>query len=215
MESIEVINQFTRASYNKAAEKYYELFHNELEKKKFDKKFIDEYLELLNPGSTICSAGCGPCGHIERYIHQKGFNVIGIDISEKCIEIAKSRNPGIRFEAGDFLKLNFKNNYLDGLVSYYSIIDSPRIYLHKIFTEFNRVLKKNGLFMLVVKEGNSEGYQEELLGIKTRIYFSLFTLDEIKTYLEEGGFYILKILKRNPYRDEIKTNRIFAICRKK
>ena len=214
MESLEEINQFTRNSYNKAAQKYYELFYDELAEKEFDKKFLDEYLKLFNTNSTICSVGCGPCGHIEKYIYQKGFRIIGIDISEKCIEIARKNNPTIQFEVGDFSKTNYEDNYFDGLVSYYSIVDSPKIYLDKIFKEFNRVLKKNGYLLLVVKEGNTEGYTKELLGIETEIYFSLFTEYEIRTILERNDFEVVKMSIRKPYEEEIQIDRLFSVSKK-
>ncbi len=214
MESLEEINQFTRNSYNKAAQKYYELFHNELEEKEFDKNFLDEYLELFSSNSIICSAGCGPCGHIEDYIYRKGIRIIGIDISEKCIEIATKNNPKIQFEIGDFTNMNFEDNCFDGIVSYYSILDSPKIYLDKIFREFARVLKKNGHLLLVVKEGKSEGYENDLLGIKTKIYFSLFTNNEIVSALERNGFNIVKLSIREPYENEIQIKRLFVISKK-
>lgn len=214
MESLEKINQFTRNSYNKAAHKYYELFQDELEEKEFDKNFLNEYLKLFTSGSIICSVGCGPCGHIEDYIYRKGFKIIGIDISEKCIEIATKNNPKIQFEIGDFTNINFEDNYFDGLVSYYSILDSPKIYLDKILKEFARVLKKNGHLLLVVKEGKSEGYKNDLLGIKTKIYFSLFTENEIRSALERNGFNIVKLSIREPYENEIQIKRLFVISKK-
>jgi ubiquinone/menaquinone biosynthesis C-methylase UbiE len=214
MESLEKINLLTQKAYNKAAQKYYDLFYNEFEKKGFDKIFIDEYLEYFNPNSLICNVGCGPCGHIENYIFQKGKKVIGIDISDKCIEIANHNHPKIHFEIGDFAKLKYNENHFDGIISYYSIIDTPKIYLHKILKEFNRVLKRNGYLLLAVKEGETEGYEEELLGIKIKIYYSLFTKKEIKTALEKSGFENIRIVKRNPYADEIQINRIFSISKK-
>ena len=214
MESIEIVNRKTQKAYNKAAQKYYDLFYNELDKKPFDKEFIDTFLSYFNGESIICDVGCGPCGHIENYVLQKGIKIIGVDISEKCIEIARKQFPEIHFEVGDFSNLKYNDNHFDGLISYYSIIDTPKIYVDKIMKEFNRVLKKNGLLLLVVKEGEEEGYQNELLGIKTDIYVSFFKTGEIKKYLEANGFEIVKIQTRSPYDDEIKMNRIFSISRK-
>lgn len=215
MESLEIINQQTKKSYNKVAQKYYDLFYNELDRKPYDKEFIDTFLSYLNADSIICDIGCGPCGHIENYVFQKNFRIIGIDISDRCIEIAQKHFPKIKFEIEDFSNLKCPDNYYDGLISYYSIIDTPKIYINKIIKEFNRILKKNGFLLLVVKEGNEEGHQNELLGIETKIYFSLFTEEEIKTYLEAEGFEIIKMQKRNPYEDEIKINRIFSISKKR
>ena len=214
IESLEEINRLTQAAYNKAAQKYYELFYDELEKKEFDRQFIDEYIRYLNPGSLICSVGCGPCGHIENYISQKGFKVIGVDISEKCIEIAKGHFPEIRFETGDFTKMKYEDEYFDGLVSYYSIIDTPVQYLDRVMKEFNRVLKKDGYLLLVVKEGNTEGYEKDLLGIKTKIYFSLFTKAQIEDALSEAGFKNIKTIQRKSYPDEIQLDRLFSISKK-
>lgn len=214
MDSLEKINSLTQLAYNKAAQKYYDLFYDELEKKEFDRSFLDEYMNLFKSGSLICSAGCGPCGHIENYISQKGFNVIGVDISENCIEIAKNLFTNIKFEVGDFTKLKHKNNHFDGIISFYSIIDTPRLYLDKLLTEFNRVLKKGGYLLLVVKEGQTEGYEEELLGIKSKIYYSLFTEKEIIDALARNGFEKVKTVRRNPYEDEIQIIRIFSISKK-
>ena len=215
MQSLEKLNQKTKKAYDKAAQKYYDSFYNELDKKPFDKNFIDIFLSNLNSNSIICDAGCGPCGHLENYIFNKGFKITGIDISERCIEIAQKHFPEIKFETGNFSNFNCNDNYFDGLISYYSIIDTPKIYIDKILKEFNRVLKKNGFLLLVVKEGKGEGYQNELLGIRTKIYFSHFSEKEIKTYLEANNFEIKKMQKRNPYPDEIKVNRIFSISIKK
>ena len=214
MEPLEIINQKTKKAYNVAAQRYYDLFYNELDKKLFDKEFIDTFLSHLNSDSIICDAGCGPCGHIESYIFKKGYGITGIDISERSIEIAQKHFPEIKFEIGDFSNLNYGSNYFDGLIAYYSVIDTPKIYLSKILREFHRVIKKNGLLLLVVKEGRVEGYQNELLGIKTDIYLSLFTENEIKTFLESADFEIVKLQKRSPYKDEIKINRIFSISKK-
>ncbi len=214
MDALDKINQQTRKAYNKTAQKYYELFHNELEGKKFDRDYLDNFLRLFNRDSLICSAGCGPCGHIENYIFDKGFRVIGIDISEKCIEIARENNSQIQFEIGDLSRLNYEDNFFDGLVSFYSIIDTPRIYLDKIFKEFNRVLKPGGFVLLVVKEGTTEGYESNLCGIETKIYFSLFTETEIRSVLERNGFDLVQMTIREPNSDEIQLQRLFTIGKK-
>lgn len=215
METLKNINSTTRESYNKAAREYYNLFHDELDKKPFDREFIDSYLSYLNPGAVIGDMGCGPCGHIEDYVSKKGYDITGIDISEKCVEIARNKFPAIRFEVGDMSGLNYDDNYFDGLISYYSLLDTPKVYLKKVLDEFHRVLKKNGILFLALKEGTEEGFQKELLGIETEIYMSLFTGEEIKEYLESSNFEIIRMEKRAPYKDEIKIDRIFAICRKK
>ena len=161
-----------------------------------------------------CDAGCGPSGHIGRYLFDKGIKVVGVDISEKCIELARLNNPEMKFECADIGNMPFDNNSFDGLISYYSIINTPKIYINRIFTEFSRVLKTDGYLLVAVKAGTSEGYINDLLGIKTKIYSTLFTLNEITSYFKDSGLIIEFIDKRNPYDFEISNERIFAIGRK-
>jgi ubiquinone/menaquinone biosynthesis C-methylase UbiE len=214
MHTLEEINLKTKSAYNKAAEKYYEMFFDELDTKEFDKNFLDDFSKYFNSGSIVCDAGCGPCGHVADYISKKGIKIIGIDISEKCIEIANKSHPGIQFETGDFSNLRFNDSYFDGIISYYSIVDTPKKYIKCILKEFQRILKDKGYLLLVVKEGNSEGLQNDLLGLEAEIYFSLFTKEEIEKFLSGNGFEIIRLEERTPYKDEIDINRIYSISKK-
>jgi ubiquinone/menaquinone biosynthesis C-methylase UbiE len=147
-------------------------------------------------------------------LFERGIKVVGVDISEKCVELAQLNNPEMKFECADISSMPFDDNYFDGLISYYSIINTPKIYVKKIFSEFNRVLKPNGYLLLAVKAGTTEGYIDDLLGIKARNYFSLFTKEEIVKYFKDAGLTLEFIDKRNPYDFEISNERIFAVGKK-
>jgi ubiquinone/menaquinone biosynthesis C-methylase UbiE len=214
MDTLDSINSLTRQAYNLAAQKYHDLFHNEMNEKEYDRKLLDSFATRFNKDSLICDAGCGPSAHIGKYLFDKGIKVVGVDISEKCIELAKLNNPEMKFECADICNMPFDNNSFDGFISYYSIINTPKIYIPKIFSEFRRVLKPDGFLLVAVKAGTTEGYIDDLLGIKTKTYFSLFTQDEIVTYFSQAGFLLEFFDKRNPYDFEISNERIFAIGKK-
>jgi ubiquinone/menaquinone biosynthesis C-methylase UbiE len=213
-DSLKEISLKTRSSYNLAAEKYHQLFYDELEKKEFDRKILDEFSNFFDKDSLLCDAGCGPSGHITGYIFKKGIKIIGIDISDKCIEVARKENPRIKFERGDISELNCKNDYFDGIISYYSIINTPKKFVPRIMSEFKRILKPGGYLLLAVKAGKEEGFLSDLLGIKTKIYFTLFSEEEIRNYVKESGFEMKKFEIRKPYDFEIQNDRIYAVCMK-
>jgi len=214
MDTLDSINLLTRLAYNLAAQKYHELFHNEMNEKEYDRKLLDSFAAKFNKDSLICDAGCGPSGHIGRYLFEKGIKVVGMDISEKCIELARLNNPEMKFECADICNMSFADNSFDGLISYYSIINTPKIYINRIFNEFRRVLKPDGYLLVAVKTGTTEGYIDDLLGIKTKIYSTLFTQDEIVAYFSQAGFLLEFFDKRHPYDFEISNERIFAIGKK-
>ena len=99
-------NEETRKSFDLAAEKYFELFKDEMKQKEYDRALL-----------VICDVGCGS-GHVTRYLFDKGLNVFGIDISEKCIQIARRENPKMRFQVMDMARLDITDESLDGIVSF-------------------------------------------------------------------------------------------------
>jgi ubiquinone/menaquinone biosynthesis C-methylase UbiE len=214
MDSLQSINSFTRQAYNVAAQKYHDLFHNEMNEKEYDRKLLNDFASRFTKDSLVCDAGCGPSAQIGSYLFEKGIKVIGVDISEKCVELARLNKPEMKFECADIGSMPFDNNTFDGLISYYSITNTPKIYVNKLFVEFRRVLKPGGYLLVAVKAGTTEGFVDELLGIKTKNYFSLFTKEEIVSYFRDTGFTLEFIEQRNPYDFEISNERIFAIGKK-
>lgn len=201
----------TRHAYNLAAQKYDALFHDEMTRKQYDRNLLDGFARSFGHGSLICDAGCGPSAHIGRYIFDKGVPVVGVDISERCTEIARRHNPGMRFVQADIAELPFADETFDGIIAYYSIIDTPKRHIGRLFREFWRTLRPRGLLLTAVKAGAGEGYQGELLGIPVEIWLALFTEEEIAGYYEQAGFELEFLEKRDPYGFEIANERIFAI----
>src|SRR5512145_1003096 len=98
MDTIETINSKTRQAYNLAAQRYHDLFHDEMNQKEYDRNLLDRFAHHFNKKSLICDAGCGPSGPIGRYVFDQGVPVIGIDIADRCIQMARIYNPPMRFE---------------------------------------------------------------------------------------------------------------------
>lgn len=51
MDSLESINAFTCKAYNLAAQKYHDLFHNEMNEKEYDRKLLDSFAARFNKDS--------------------------------------------------------------------------------------------------------------------------------------------------------------------
>jgi len=212
MNQLKETNSITCKTYDLLAEKYHELFKDELSQKEYDRKLIDNFAQFFSPYSIIYDVGCGPSGHIGKYLFDKGLNVTGIDISEKCIDIAKKYNRDMTFKRMDMMNLQVDDQSIDGIIAFYSIIHTPKDNIDKIFQEFKRVLKTEGKILLAVKEGKGEGLEDNILGSEMSIYFSYFTRNEIETHFMSNGFKIIFLECRVPYSDEIAISRIYAIA---
>lgn len=203
-----------RDTYDLVGPKYHELFHNEMQEKDYDRRLLEDFASHLGTGAVVLDVGCGPSGHIARYLHDRGLDVRGIDISPVCVAMACSLNPGMQFAVGDLTRLTLPDDSADGIVSYYSIIHTPRKYQNRIFAEFRRVLKVGGNVLVVVKKGDDEGYVDELIGAKTKVYFTHFREEDIRKYLLDNGFRVTFMETRSPYEFEISDARIYAIGEK-
>lgn len=109
------------------------------------KKLFKEFEKIsISKDAKILDVGCGS-GTLARYWRKNGFDIIGLDISDKSLEI--TRNKGVNCIKGDITqRLPFDNNsfdlvYSDGLLEHFS---DPEPILSEIF----RVSKENILTML-------------------------------------------------------------------
>lgn len=100
--------------------------------------------ELLKEGIRILEVGCG-AGRLTDYITQKGFDVVGIDVSKTLIRENYIRNPdAITFIAsGD--KLPFMDSSFDIIMSFDVFEHIPDYNGH--LEEVLRVLKPHGHYL--------------------------------------------------------------------
>lgn len=98
----------------------------------------------------ILDIGCG-AGTISIYLAKKGFDVTGIDLSEKAIGYAK-RNAKInkvkaKFEVLDALKLEKINDRFDAVIEWGLMHWIPFSEREKYVKGVSKVLNKNGLYL--------------------------------------------------------------------
>lgn len=176
---------------------------------------IDDFLKLIGKGGKILDAGCGP-GVDVAYIASKGFDVIGIDLSEKMLEIAKRKNPRIYFQKADIRKLNFKPNTFNGIIASFSLIHIPKKDVNKTVDNFYKLLKSRGVIYIGIQEGKSqEIFLAEPLKPDEKIFLDIISAKEIKEILTKAGFIVLDEFSRPAEnKEEFDFNKFVVIAKK-
>lgn len=106
--------------------------------------------DYLRPGDKVLDLGCGN-GRLLEFLKNKEVDYIGVDNSEKLIEIAKSKYPKNRFLVAEGLSLPFPKNYFDKIYSIAVFHHLPSKEFRLLFLkEAKRVLKPAGLLILTV-----------------------------------------------------------------
>lgn len=104
-------NNLVRKGYNRIAENYSKQ-RNEFKN--------NRYLE------HVLDVGCDSGIPVDKYLVDKGFKIIGFDISRKQIQLAKQNLPQAIFEVKDMFKLKEGEYKVDAVVSFYAIFHTPR-----------------------------------------------------------------------------------------
>jgi len=108
---------------------------------------LNEYIHLRKNNHIHVDLGCGTCK--ETYVLKDNiWSFIGIDLSEKMLSIARTKiNTGLFIRADLQYKIPLLNESVDSIsiISFYHhIVDKE-----KFFSEVSRVLKKNGILIII------------------------------------------------------------------
>jgi len=198
----------TRQDYNAIAESF-----------SSTRRFVWQGLEPLYnyalPGEKVLDLGCGN-GRLLQIFKEIDIDYIGVDSSEKLIEIAKKLYPNAKFQVADALHPPFPTNHFDKIYSVAVLHHIPSSQLRLEFLDgVKRVLKPDGLLILTVWDlwrwrrlgpifkftalktlGRSKLDFKDIFvpwrGTRQR-YVHCFTQGELKRLIEKAGFRIKEI----------------------
>ena len=201
-------------SYDEVAEDYVERIADELDHKPLDCELLTQFAARARQLGPVCDLGCGP-GHVARFLHARGVNVFGIDLSPRMVEQARRLNPCIEFKQGNMLALDLADQSLGGIVAFYSLIHIPRETMIAALAELKRALRPRGLLLLAFHLGRETIHLDEWWGKRVSVDFYFFERDEMESWLKAAGFEIAMSLARPPYDGfEHPSRRAYFLARK-
>lgn len=179
--------QKTISAYNKNPQKYIDKT-----KEMIPYHAIDKMVKYLPHGSLLLDAGCA-YGRDSAVFRDKGFKVVGIDLSEELLKKAKKFNPNIEFQKMDVRYLNFQENYFDGIWCNAVLLHLKDEDIKTALKEFYRVLKPGGILCLSFKEG--EGSEEKLESFSSDNvrFFNYQTQKSVEEIVKSVGLTTLEI----------------------
>lgn len=151
----------------------------------------DKFISLLSPDSLVLDVGCG-AGVKSKYLITKGLKVVGIDLSEKMIEIAKKEVPNAKFHVADIMQpLEFSEKF-DGIFAQAVLLHISKKDIKNVLSNLLIQLKPRGYLYIAVK-GLKKGQSEEQVikendyGYEYERFFSFYKSEELNGYIKELG----------------------------
>jgi ubiquinone/menaquinone biosynthesis C-methylase UbiE len=179
-------SQLAVNTYNKIADKYANQYFDDT----VDHPYIDRFLALLAHGARILDIGSGP-GQFSKYIIDKGFEVVGIDLSREMVSISKQRVPQGKFQFMDMRRLDFPADSFDGIFCAYALIHIPTEEIPSTLKGFSRILKKGGYLEIAVQQGDPDHIISEPFMPTEKMFFNFFSSERLSQFLTDAGFQII------------------------
>lgn len=151
--------------------------------------FLDAFTAALSPGQRVADIGCGP-GFDVAQLRSRGYDVIGVDLSEAMVRIGRNTVGG-DFVLADMGKLPFGRTF-DGILANASLLHISRSIAPTVIAEFHRVLRPGGVLGIAVKQGSGESWAQTSYGHDEPRFFTYWQPDQLDALLTTNSFTVIK-----------------------
>lgn len=186
-----------RETYNRIAEEW----HRDHSSDDWWMEGTDAFIKELPPGARVLDVGCGS-GVKSEYLIAHGLRVVGIDISDKLIEIAKREVPEGEFSTLSMTELDSMSETFDGVFAQASLLHIPKKNAGDVVKQMVGRLVPGGFLYIAVKEMREGGPEERIekeddYGYEYERFFSYFNMNELERYCAEAGLTIVSRLRNS------------------
>ena len=149
--------------------------------------YVDLILDCAKPGSKVLDLGCGTGNPIAKHIVQRGFQVLGIDESEKMLEIARLQVPEGQFIRDNMIDVQLQGRFAAAVV-WDSIFHIERKYHSTVFNKLANALENDGRVLLSVGGSGADSFSSKMFG--HTFFYSGHKPEVTRQLLEAEGFEI-------------------------
>ena len=178
----------TIQTYDEVALRYFE--------RNKDRSPIDDHLRIFvrflkSQGVAempVIDVGCGP-GFDTATMRKEGLHCLGLDLSWSMLRAAIGHYSD-DYIIADMMKLPLSES-AGGLWCCASLLHLKRDEMPFALKELSRVLVRNGLLYLSVKEGDGHRWSNAPYGGNARRFFTLWKPSDLDRLIQDAGFRIL------------------------
>lgn len=168
----------------------------------------EKFSKYLSAGK-ILDLGCGGGGDSQWFCSQ-GYELLGIDISEEMIKLARAACPKGKFLQKSFDDLSFPRADFDGFWAACSLLHTPKGKIKALLAKIKSFLKPGGVGFIAVKEGIGEKMVEwQSSGLER--FFAYYSREEFAKMLKASGFEVLETSEKLSGRNKNEMYLIFYV----
>lgn len=131
--------------------------------------------EIENDEAKILEVACGP-GNVTKYLlsHKSSYNIYGIDVATKMIDLARINNPSAKYDVMDCRHLSHFSDSFDAVICAFGLPYITKEDAIKLIHDSCNLLEENGVLYLSTMEGDyndSEYVKSAKYNESTYVYY--------------------------------------------
>ncbi len=143
-------NQTIKKAYNKIADIW-----NKERQWYIEQPSIDEAIKYLKPSASILDVGCGSGKPIAEYLLKSGFDVYGLDFSEKLIKYAENIIPKEKLFITDICDFTTDIKF-DAIICWFTLFHIHADNHFDVLKKFHSFLKPKGILLITFADTSCE-----------------------------------------------------------
>lgn len=144
-------------------------------------------LARLPKQSSILDLGCGG-GQDARFIHGKGFRVIGMDLTTAFLRAAQGTAPSVPLVLADMRDVPFRDESFDAVWAAACLMHLPKPDAALVLKRLSRIVRSGGLLAATVTYGTQSCILTD--GWMPGRYFARWQKAELARVVEQSGWKI-------------------------
>jgi ubiquinone/menaquinone biosynthesis C-methylase UbiE len=174
-------------------------------------RYVSLLRSRLEAGAKIIDLGCGTGAHATNQLAES-FDTIGVDISQRSIELARHTAPSAAWVVADMASVAFRAESCDGVLALYSLIHVPREEHADVLRAIARWLRPGG--WLVLTMGAGDGGESEGRFLDTDMYWSGYDAVTNVRLVEDAGFDVAVAAEEVEDEDGVPVSHLWIVATK-
>ncbi|MEU4694656.1 methyltransferase domain-containing protein [Actinoplanes sp. NPDC023714] len=173
--------------FDQLAEKY----QGEHSSNPFQAELTSRVGGLLPAGASVLDLGCGTGVPTAAILAESDHRVVGVDISEGMLRLARTQVPTAEFVHADFAELAEDFGTFDAVTAFFSLLMLSKARIESTLTKVAGWLKPGGYLAIGMVDFDADSAPVEFLGVPVTV--SGYREADLEALLAAKGFEVVSI----------------------
>ena len=168
-----------------------ELYQGEHSQNPFQNALVGRIGELLPAGTAVLDLGCGTGVPTAQLLTASDHRVVGVDISEGMLRLAREQVPAAEFVHADFAELPEDYGRFEAVTAFFSLLMLSKADIESTLRKAAGWLSPGGHLAIGMVNFDADSVPFELLGVPVKV--SGYLQPDLAALLARTGFTVVDI----------------------